>query len=97
MPVAVQTYIRALEACVAALEAAVQRLLKRLQQDAQHSSRPLSSDPAHALGQRPRRVSSGRNRGGPPGHPEQPRAWPPLEEVDTVVPITPTQWARCQP
>ena len=43
-PAAVQGYIRTLEARVAALEATVQRLLERLQQDSQNSSRPPSSD-----------------------------------------------------
>ena len=36
-PVAVQEYIRALEARVAALEATVQQLLERLQQDSRNS------------------------------------------------------------
>lgn len=95
-PVAVQTYIRTLEARVAELEATVQRLLERLQQDSQNSSRPPSSDPPHALRQRPRRVPSGRKRGGQPGHPGQSRALRPLEEVDAVVPVKPTQCSRCQ-
>lgn len=96
IPVAVQTYIRTLEARVAELEATVQRLLERLQQDSQNSSRPPSSDPPHARRQRPRRVPSGRKRGGQPGHPGQSRAWRPLEEVDAVVPVQPTPCARCQ-
>src|SRR4029434_5845594 len=52
-PVAVQAYIRTLEARVVALEATVQHLLERLQQDSHHSSRPPSSDPPRALKQRP--------------------------------------------
>ncbi len=67
-PVAVQLYIRTLEARVAALEATVQRLLERLKQDSQNSSRPPSSDPPHALKPRSRRMPSGRKRGGQPGH-----------------------------
>lgn len=95
-PVAVQAYIRTLEARVAELEATVQRLLERLQQDSQNSSRPPSSDPPQALGKRARRGPSGRKRGGQPGHPGQSRALPPLEEVDIVVPVKPAQCARCQ-
>lgn len=78
-PVAVQEYIRALEARVAALEATVQQLLERLQQDSHNSPRPPSSDPPHAMRQHPRRVPSGRKRGGQPGHPEQSRALIPIE------------------
>ena len=81
-PVAVQAYIRTLEARVAELEATVQRLLERLQQDSQNSSRPPSSDPPQALGKRARRGPSGRKRGGQPGHPGQSRTLRPLEEVD---------------
>ena len=95
-PVAVQAYIRALEARLAELEATVQRLLERLQQDSQNSSQPPSSDPPHALGRRPRRVPSGRKRGGQPGHPGQTRTVVPLEDVDTLVPIKPRQCLRCQ-
>jgi transposase len=95
-PVAVQAYIRTLETRVAELEATVQRLLERLQQDSHNSSRPPSSDPPHALKPRSRRMPSGRKRGGQPGHPGQSRALRPLEEVETVVPVKPTQCARCQ-
>src|SRR5215831_6215158 len=95
-PVAVREYIRALEARVAALEATVQRLLERLQQDSHNSSRPPSSDPPPALGQRTRRRPSGRKRGGQPGHPGQTRAVVPIEAVHTVVPVKPHQCPGCQ-
>jgi len=95
-PVAVQEYIRALEARVAALEATVQQLLERLQQDSPNSSRPPSSDPTQAIGQRARRVPSGRKRGGQPGHQGQSRVLVPMTEVDHVVPVQPWQCARCQ-
>src|SRR5215475_15455668 len=88
-PVAVQEYIRALEARVAALEATVQQLLERLHQDSHNSSRPPSSDLPHALRPRPRRGSSGRKRGGQPGHRGQTRTLVPIEDVDTVVPVKP--------
>ena len=94
-PVAVQEDIQTLEARVAALEATVQQLLERLQQDAHNASRPPSSDPPRALKQRPRRVPSGRKRGGQPGHPGQTRAFVPVEQVDAVVPVKPQQCSRC--
>jgi transposase len=95
-PVAVQAYIRTLEARVADLEATVQRLLERLQQDSPHSSRPPSRDPPQALKPRSRRMPSGRQRGGQPGHPGQSRGLRPLEEVETMVPVKPTHCAHCQ-
>ena len=96
-PIAVREYLRTLEARVAALEATVQPWLERLQQDAHNSSRPPSSDPPHALRQRPRRRPSGRKRGGPPGHQGQSRALVPIEEVESVIPVKPQQCRRCQP
>ena len=95
-PIAVQEYIRALEARVAALEATVQQLLEHLQQDSRNSSRPPSSDPPQVRGQRARRVPSGRKRGGQPGHQGQSRALVPIAEVDNVVPVKPRRCARCQ-
>src|SRR5215470_3671407 len=95
-PIAVREYIRTLEARAAELEATVQRLLERLQQDSHNSSRPPSSDPPPALRKRTRRGPSGRKRGGQPGHPGQSRAVIPTTAVDTIVPVKPTQCARCQ-
>jgi transposase len=93
-PREVQDYILALEARVAALEATVQELLERMQQDSRTSSRPPSSDPPEHP--RPRRPPSGRRRGGQPGHPGQTRMLVPVEEVDVVIPLKPEQCARCQ-
>jgi hypothetical protein len=45
LPAAVQEYLCALEARVAALEVTVQHLLEQLRQDSRTSSRPPSSDP----------------------------------------------------
>ena len=72
-PRAVQDYLLALEARVAALEATVQELLERGAQDSRTSSRPPSSDPPHR--QRPKRQPSGRRPGGQPGHRGQTRRW----------------------
>jgi transposase len=93
-PREVQDYILALEARVAALEATVQELLERIQQDSRTSSRPPSSDPPER--QRPRRSPSGRRRGGQPGHPGQTRMLLPVEDVDVVIPLKPEQCAHCQ-
>lgn len=89
-----QDYILALEARVAALEAIVQELRERVQQDSRTSSRPPSSDPPER--QRPRRQPSGRRPGGQPGHPGQTRTLVPVEEVDVVMPLKPEHCARCQ-
>jgi transposase len=89
-----QDYILALEARVAALEATVQELMERVQQDSRTSSRPPSSDPPER--QRPRRQPSGRRRGGQPGHPGQTRTLVPVEDVDAVIALKPAQCARCQ-
>ena len=76
-----------LEARVAALEATVQALLERLQQDSRTSLRPPSSDPPQR--QRPRCPPSGRRRGGQSEHHGQPRTLAPVEEVDAVSALKP--------
>ena len=93
-PPEAQAYILALEARVVALEATVQELIERLQQDSRISSRPPSSDPPER--QRPRRQPSGRRPGGQPGHQGQSRTLVPVEEVDVVIPLKPDECARCQ-
>ena len=96
IPPEAQAYIRALESRVAALEATVQQLREQVQQTSRTSSRPPSSDPPQALGQRPRREPSGRRPGGQPGHEGQARALVPVEEVDVVVPVKPERCHHCQ-
>jgi transposase len=102
-PVEAQAYVRALEARVTALASAVQRLeatvqhlTERLQQDSRTSSRPPSSDPPQAIGKRPHRAPSGRRPGGQPGHEGQARALLPVEAVDSVIPVQPMRCQRCQ-
>lgn len=95
-PVEVQAYIRALEARVVALEATVQHLMERLQQDSHNSSCPPSSDPPQASAKRPRREPSGRRPGGQPGHEGQTRALVPIDAVDVVRPVKPDRCQRCQ-
>jgi transposase len=96
IPPEAQAYIRALENRVAALEATVQQLREQVQQTSRTSSRPPSSDPPQALGQRPRREPTGRRPGGQPGHAGQARALVPVEEVDVVVPVKPERCHHCQ-
>ena len=96
IPPEAQAYIRALEARVAALEAMVQQLREQRQQPSRPSSRPPSSDPPHALAQRPRREPSGRRPGGQPGHEGHARGWVPGEQGDVVVPVKPARCRRCQ-
>jgi len=110
IPPEAQAYIRTLEARVGALEETVQRLQaamqqleatvhqvrEPLQQNSRTSSRPPSSDPPQALGQRPRREPSGRPPGGPPGHEGQTRVLLPVEAVDVVIPVKPGCCPRCR-
>ena len=96
IPPEAQAYIRALESRVAALEATVQQLREQVQRTSRTSSRPPSSDPPQALGQRPRREPTGRRPGGQPGHEGQARALVPVEEVDVVVPVKPERCHHCQ-
>lgn len=102
-PAEAQEYIRALDARVAMLEAIVQRLqatlqqvTERLEQDSRTSSRPPSSDPPEAIGKRPRREPSGRRPGGQPGHEGQARALVSVDAVDIVIPVKPERCRRCQ-
>jgi transposase len=110
IPPEAQAYIRALEARVAALEEGVQGLQaaiqqleatvhqvrEQLQQTSRTSSRPPSSDPPQALGQRPHREPGGRRPGGQLGHEGQTRALLPVEAVDVVIPVKPQRCCRCQ-
>ena len=77
---------------MAALEAPVQQWREPVQQTA----RPSSSDPPHALGQRPRREPTGHGPGGQPGHEGQARALVPEAEVDVGVPVKPARCHHCQ-
>ena len=100
-PPEAQAYIRALEArvetltsMVHALQEQVGTLQEQLHQTSRNSSRPPSSDPPQH--QRPHRPRGQRRRGGQPGHPGSTRPLIPVEEVDEVVVIKPTQCTHCQ-
>jgi len=96
IPPEAQVYMRALESRVAALEATVQQLREQVQQTSRTSSRPPSSDPPQALGQRPRRGPTGRRPGGQPGHEGQARALVPVEQVAVIIPVKPERCHHCQ-
>jgi transposase len=83
-----------LEAEVTGLRSEVGELKARLGQNSQNSSRPPSSDGPHVKRKPPRR-SSGRPRGGQPGHPVHQRALLPLEAVDEIVACKPAHCRRC--
>ena len=79
----------------AALHERVRELEARLGQNSSNSSRPPSSDPPQARGQR-RPPLSGRKRGGQPGHRGAYRALLPVEQVDEVVAVVPERCRHCQ-
>src|SRR5215213_8677774 len=84
LPPAVQAYIRYLEGRLADLEV-------RLGQNSTNSSKPPSSDPPHAK-PAPPKVSSGKRKGGQPGHPKRSR---PDLPPDTVIELRPDTCDRC--
>jgi transposase len=99
-PSEAQAYIRALEArvetlasMVHTLQEQVRTLQEQLRQTSRNSSRPPSSDPPSQ--QRPRRPRGQRRCGGQPGHPGATRTLLPVEDVDKVVVLKPTQCTHC--
>jgi transposase len=79
---------------IAKLEAEVQELTARLNQNSQNSSKPPSSDGPHVK-RKPPKPPSGRKPGGQPGHSPHQRALVSVEEVDEVITCKPTQCRRC--
>src|SRR5262245_17640589 len=82
------------EARIAKLEAEVAELKAQRDQNSQNSSKPPSSDGPHVK-RKPPRPSSGRRRGGQPGHRAHHRALVPVEKVDEVIVCRPTHCRRC--
>src|SRR5262249_41954981 len=76
------------------LQEQVRALQEQVTQPSRTSSRPPSSDPPQSP--RPSRPRSQRRRGGQPGHPGQTRPLVPVDEVDEVVVLKPTQCRKCQ-
>jgi transposase len=85
----------ALRVANAARQDRIHELEARLGQTSANSSRPPSSDPPKAPA-RPKAPSSGRKRGGQPGHRGRHRALLPVEQVDEVVAVVPERCQHCQ-
>jgi transposase len=79
----------------AVLEQRVRELEARLGQNSSNSSRPPSSDPPQVPAKQ-RAVSSGRRRGGQPGHRGAFRVLLPVEQVDEVVVVVPQVCRHCE-
>jgi transposase len=92
-PPAAQTYIRALEVRVAALEGRLEALQEQLTPTSQPAARRPASDPPPPP--RRRRPRSKRRRGGQPGHPGSTRTLLPVDDVDEIVVLKPEQCADC--
>ncbi len=91
---AAQALILTQQERLAVLEARVQELQARLDQNSSNSSRPPSSDfPKPPLRQA---GPTGRRPGGQPGHEAHQRALLPPEQVDTVVDHWPERCSNCQ-
>jgi transposase len=86
--------VQTLQAQVEALEGEKAQLREQLGQTSRNSSRPPSSDPPHAP-PRPKRIPSGRQRGGQTGHPGHGRTLKPPQQVDRVIEIKPERCAQC--
>ena len=84
----------ALKAESAVLHERVRELEARLGQTSANSSRPPSSDPPQAP-PGPKAPSSGRKRGGQPGHRGACRALLPVEQVAEVVAVVPKVCRHC--
>jgi transposase len=98
MPPAAQAAILALveqyEQRLQALQRKVDQLTERLNQNSTNSSRPPSSDPPHVK-RRPPKPSSGRKRGGQPGHARQQRPLVPPQQVKQTIPLMPSACRKC--
>jgi transposase len=88
--VLVQQYEQRLQA----LQQQVNDLQHRLNQNSTNSSRPPSSDPPHVK-RPPPKPTSGRKRGGQPGHKRQQRPLVPPDQVKQVIPLKPPACRRC--
>ena len=78
---------------MAALEEEVARLREQVGKSSRNSSRPPSSDPPSVA--KRRRRSSGRSRGGQPGHEGHGRSLRSRDEVNEIVPVKPATCGSC--
>jgi len=76
------------------LKTQLQETRDRAQRNSSNSSMPPSTNPPDAPKQPPKK-SSGRKRGGQPGHPPHPRQRLPPERVTQVVPFVPKTCTHC--
>jgi transposase len=76
------------------LQQQVNDLHQRLNQNSTNSSRPPSSDPPHVK-RPPPKPTSGRKRGGQPGHKRQQRPLVPPEQVKQAIPLKPPACRKC--
>jgi hypothetical protein len=86
--------VQTLQTQVTTLQAEVAQLREQLGRNSQNSSQPPSSDAPNAM-PRPKRASSGRKPGGQPGHPGHGRQLLPVEQVQHVIDLKPTQCHDC--
>jgi transposase len=87
--------IAELEHRVEALMRQVAELTERLGRNSGNSNRPPSSDPPGSREGRKGKPSTGRRRGGQPGHRGSRRAQLPVERVDDVVDFFPEHCEHC--
>src|SRR5947209_2962764 len=91
---AVLALIQQYEQRLQAFQQQVAQLTERLNQNSTNSSRPPSSDPPHVK-RRPPEPSSGRKKGGQPGHARQQRPLVPPEQVKQTIPLMPSACRKC--
>ena len=85
---------RAAQALIVGLQERVRALEAQLGQNSSNSSRPPSTDPPQAP-PRPKAPTTGRQRGGQPGHRGACRGLLPVEQVDEIVPVVPGSCRHC--
>src|SRR5262249_2948900 len=91
---AILALVQQYEERLQALQQQFDDLRQRLNQNSTNSSRPPSSDPPHVK-RRPPKPSSGRQRGGQPGHARQQRPLVPPGRVKQTIPVKPSACCKC--
>jgi len=92
--IALWQQVQTLQAQVVTLQAEVAQLREQLGRNSQNSSKPPSSD-APSAPPRPKPAPSGRKAGGQPGHTGHGRKLVPVEQVNRVLDLKPTQCNDC--